>query len=68
MNKYIKNLPILLKGLGLAFKNFFSRKDWGGVNNKPSKKLQFDKRTKGRDWAMARARARVRARVRDRRS
>ena len=66
MNKYIKNLPILLKGLGLAFKNFFSRKDWGGVKNKPSKKLQFDKRNKGRDWAMARARARARAR--DRRS
>ena len=65
MNKYIKNLPILLKGLGLAFKNFFSRKDWGGVKNKPSKKLRsFAKRTKSRDWA----RARVRARVRDRRS
>lgn len=56
MNKYIKNLPIFLKGLGLAFKNFFSRKDWGGVKNKPSKKLQFDKRTKGRDWARARDR------------
>ena len=61
MNKYIKNLPILLKGLGLAFKNFFSRKDWGGVKNKPSKKLKyFAKRTKGRDWNWARARARDR--------
>jgi len=56
MNKYIKNLPILLKGLGLAFKNFFSRKDWRGVNNKPSKKLQSFAR---------RARARTRERERD---
>ena len=61
MNKYIKNLPILLKGLGLAFKNFFSRKDWGGVKNKPSKKLKyFAKRTKSRDWNWARARDRDR--------
>ena len=68
MNKYIKNFPILLKGLVLAFKNFFSRKDWGGVKNKHSKKLQSAKRTKGRDWAMDRARVRARARARDRRS
>ena len=64
MNKYIKNLPILLKGLGLAFKNFFSRKDWGGVKNNPSKKLQSaDKQAMARD----RDKDRTRARARDRR-
>lgn len=67
MNKYIKNLPILLKGLGLAFKNFFSRKDWGGVKNKPSKKLQsVAKRTKARDWDWDRDMNRTRARDRRR--